>query len=214
MSENWEHFLSVEEEFELPKDFFKNLYNEDDWSFVIKIHALIESISSSLILYHFKEPSISSIISRLEMSNPKTGKIAILKSLRLIGEADRKYIISLSQLRNNLVHKVENTSFTFNEWIKEMDKNQLKQNALVFSPYDAFAIQVNKRAKKRKEQGLKYIELKEPNLIHVYERFKTYTKDHLWFGLLHLLNNVSDAKGHSDYLQGKKYSEFLFESDD
>lgn len=209
--ENWEHFLNFEKDYKLPKDFFKTLYNEDDWSFIIKIHSLLESVISSLILYHFKEPSIANIISRLEMSNPQTGKIAFLKSIKLIGDNDRKYISSLSQLRNNLVHKVENTSFTFREWISNMDKNQLRNNAITFSPFDSTMITIYKKAKTRKEQGLKYIEVDEPNLDKIYDRFKTHTKEHIWFGLHHLLVNISDAKGYSDYLQEKKYSDFIYE---
>ena len=209
--ENWKHFLGFEKDYNLPKNFFKNLYNENDWSFVIKTHSLLESVVSSLILYHFKEPSIANIISRLEMSNPKTGKIAFLKSIKLIGDCDLKYISSLSQLRNNLVHKVENISFSFEEWISKMDKNQLKQNAITFSPYDSIMIQINKKAKEKKELKLKYLEIEEPNLNKTYERFKFNTKEHIWFGLHHLLVNISEAKSYSDYLQGRKLSEFLYD---
>jgi hypothetical protein len=211
--ENWEYFLGFEKDYELPKDFFKNLYYENDWSFVIKIHSLLESVISSLILYHLNEPSIGKIISRLELSNPKTGKIAFLKSLKLVGESNQKFISSFSQLRNNLVHKVENISFSFDEWISKMDKNQLKQNAITFSPYESVMIQINKKAKARKKQGLKYLEVEELDLNMVYERFRSNTKDHIWFGLHNLLVNISEAKGYSDYLQERKYSEFLYDFD-
>ncbi len=211
--ENWNHFLSLQDEFDLPEDFFKNLYFEDDWSFIIKTHALIESLSSSLILYHFKQPEISTLISRLEMSNPQTGKIAFLKSLKLLDDVDRKYITALSALRNNLVHKVENTSFTFSNWVKKMSNNQLKVAALNFSPYDSFVVKLNKKAEKRKKEGTPYIELDQPNLQKIYRSFQICTKDHIWYGLHHLLTNISDAKGYSDYLQEKRYSEFIYDFD-
>lgn len=100
--------LELQEKLNLPKDFFKNLLQEDDWSFIIKLHALIEAACGSLLLYHFDEPGLKTIISRLELSNKTTGKIAFLKELELLGDNNRRFVSSLSEWRNNFVHNVQN----------------------------------------------------------------------------------------------------------
>lgn len=207
----WEPFLNFEKDHNLPIGFFNKLYIENDWSFIIKIHSLIESISSSLLVYHFQEPSLKKIISQLEMSNIRTGKIAFLKSTDLLGESEIKFILTLSQLRNNLVHKIENISFSFSDWIGAMDKNQLKQYSKLFSPETSTLIRLKKKSDERKKKGLNYIEIEVPDLNSIYERFKSNTKLHIWIGLYHLLVSISEGKNYSNYLQSKKYSKFIYE---
>jgi len=213
VEEYWEPFINFENEHSLPKGFFETVYAENDWSFVIKIHSLLESVSSSLLQYHLKEPAIGEIVSRLEMSNSKTGRVAFLNAMNLVNDCDRKYIYALSQLRNNLVHRVENLSFTFKEWTDKMDKTQLRQNALIFSPMDSSIIQINRKSKERNEKGLKHLPIENFDLNRIYDRFKNNTKVHLWLGLHHVLVSFSEAKGYSDYLQSRKFSEFLYEFD-
>src|SRR3546814_8687791 len=68
------------------ENFFKDLLGEDDWSFVIKLHALFEAAFTHLLLFHFKEPELTDIFARLELSNKATGKIAFLGKLELLGK--------------------------------------------------------------------------------------------------------------------------------
>ena len=37
---------------------FQRLLEEDDWSFVIKLHALLEAVCTHLLLFHFQEPHV------------------------------------------------------------------------------------------------------------------------------------------------------------
>jgi hypothetical protein len=61
--------------------FFESLLNEDDWSFVIKLHALLEAATGHLLVEHFDDKRLEEVIAHLEMSNQRTGKIALLKSM-------------------------------------------------------------------------------------------------------------------------------------
>ena len=79
----------------LDSDFFKRLLEEDDWSFVIKLHALIEAIITSLLVFHFNEKKLGKILSRLELSNKTIGKLAFLKECDLLGEDEIRYIYYL-----------------------------------------------------------------------------------------------------------------------
>ncbi len=104
--------------------FFNDLLNEEDWSFVIKLHALIEAATTHLLIEHLDDERLSSVISFLELSNQRTGKIALLKALELMSSDYKRYIISLSELRNSLVHDVRNTQFSFRKTIKSYSEKE------------------------------------------------------------------------------------------
>ncbi len=91
--------------------FFQSLKNEDDWSFIIKCHALLESAMSHLIVATLKQPPLKDIVARLEMSGATTGKVAFAKALGLADDRERRFMRALSELRNDIVHDVRNVDF-------------------------------------------------------------------------------------------------------
>lgn len=121
--------LKVAERFEgqlgLPTGFFQDLLQQDDWSFVIKLHALFEAALSQVIVHRLGCKELDGPISRLEMSDKQKGKIAFATSLEIIGSEDRRYLILLSQLRNKCVHDVRQAAnFNLGSACAEMDKTQ------------------------------------------------------------------------------------------
>jgi len=113
-----EHKLGVE------SGFFASLDGDDenDWSFVIKTHALIEAAISHLLTEHLKRPELAGTFSRLEMSNEATGKVAFATALGLLEKPERRFIISFSELRNMLVHDVRNVNFDLASHVQGMDQ--------------------------------------------------------------------------------------------
>jgi hypothetical protein len=142
----------IEEELRVPTGFFLSLVEESDWSFVIKIHALMESAFTHLISQTltisvkdyspetFNEQSLSQLLAWIELSGKRVGKIAFAESLGLIFDFQRSFISRLSELRNELVHKVTNVSFEFPKYVASLDKNQ-KANLI-----DAFGFAVGSTA--------------------------------------------------------------------
>jgi hypothetical protein len=63
------------------------------------------------------------------MSNKTTGKAAFVKALGLLEEPERRFISSLSELRNDLVHDVRNANFDLTNHVEEM--NQKDQGAFL-----------------------------------------------------------------------------------
>ncbi len=78
MNEIDQTIARLESELALPNGFFDALKNEEDWSFILKCHALMESACSFLLTAYFDNPNYEDIFSRLEMSNRKKGKVAFL----------------------------------------------------------------------------------------------------------------------------------------
>ena|SRR5437660_11669723 len=68
----------------LPSGFCLALLQENDWSFVIKLHALLETAVSQLLVHALGGEELVDVFSALEMSNTKTGKLAFVKTLGLL----------------------------------------------------------------------------------------------------------------------------------
>lgn len=114
----------LESELGLQNGFFEALNNEDDWSFILKCHALMESACSYLLTSYFGNEHYEDIFSRLEMSDTKKGKVAFLRAAELVKPEEASFITGLSELRNNLIHNIRGVTFSFSEHISSLDKNQ------------------------------------------------------------------------------------------
>ncbi len=106
--------------------FVQRFAEDDDWAFVIKSHALIESAVTTLIVRVLKENRLHTFVKRIPLSDSELGKIVMLKELNLLDNEDRKFIRWFSKLRNQLVHNIENVDFDFNKHYQSLDKNQKK----------------------------------------------------------------------------------------
>lgn len=110
----------------LPKTFFDDLKQGDDWSLVIKIHAIFEALVTDLLRVELGRKELSDILSRIELSGRPTGKLEIAKSLSVLSEKEIKFIRNLSELRNDLVHNIRNVGFDLSTYVTKVDKNKLK----------------------------------------------------------------------------------------
>jgi hypothetical protein len=116
----------------LAKDFYEvheilyRLLKDDDWSLVIKSHAMLEAIVTNLIIAKTKEAQLKSIVERLPLHDSQIGKLAITKQYGLLTNGQLRFIRRASELRNELVHKLENIDFRFENYVASMDGNQRK----------------------------------------------------------------------------------------
>jgi hypothetical protein len=93
--------------------FLIDLRNDtDDWSFVVKAHAFLESVVCTLLSLHLRKPALEDVLARsVEMQT----RIEIMKALGITKSEDRKMMRALGNLRNTLVHNARETSFRFTE---------------------------------------------------------------------------------------------------
>jgi len=172
--------LELQRQIGLGEAFFAHLLDEDDWSFIIKLHALIEAACTHLLNFHFKEPGLRTLLSRLELSNTTSGKIAFLKAVGLLGKEERRYIRALSELRNNLVHDVRNQKFDLNDTVDNFDQKALRNFAISFSPFESRIRFINSKAKKDNLLAKELTDQAE--LSNVIARAKEQPKFHIWEG--------------------------------
>ncbi len=201
--------LKFEKKIGVQAGFFEKLKDEDDWSFIIKLHALFETACTHLLIFHFNEPNLVKILSRLEISNKTTGELALLKELELLGKNYRVFIYSLSELRNFLVHDIRNSTFTIQEMVNGFNRKELKQFAMTFSPFEKTILEINKRNSRLKLNIPK--DYDENTLI---QRAKNNPKEYIWYGAHAVLIEIIDMLHYSDYKQWMKAKSFLEKDED
>lgn len=107
-------------------DFMRKLLNEDDWSFVIKSHALIETILSEYLTAKTGNKQLNKIFNRLDLGNREFGKLEFAKAYGIFSISQITFIKKYSILRNQLVHDVDNLKFTFVDYISKLNKQDKK----------------------------------------------------------------------------------------
>lgn len=125
MSDIFNDIADFESRLDLPKDFYRDLLQEDDWSFVIKVSALFEAATTHLLAVRFRAPEIEAELAFLEQANPRNGKIVLLEKMEALYKEQAVFLTKLANLRNQLAHKIENVNFSFDNYIFEMDKKQI-----------------------------------------------------------------------------------------
>ncbi|OCB73170.1 hypothetical protein B0A79_15380 [Flavobacterium piscis] len=133
-------YLTIEQSKKLFEEFFENIkidYTEkfeflskliegDDWSFVIKSHALIESLVTELIVAKISEIELKKVIERMPLHGETVSKVSILKIYQLVTPEEIKFICKLSEIRNSIVHKYENIDFTFERYVSTLNTENKK----------------------------------------------------------------------------------------
>ncbi len=102
-------------------EFLVDLAKQDDWSFVIKAHALLETAVTQMIVDSLGEKRLQKFVRRLPLSGA-TGKLSIAEQLELLDVESIKCIRLFSDLRNSLVHNFENLTFSFDKHFQSLDK--------------------------------------------------------------------------------------------
>ena len=124
--------LDIEKTLSLPETFVEKPINEDDWSFIIKLHALLEASVTHMPMEKFCEPSLVAVFSRLEMTNFQSGKMAFVGRLDLLDKPSRNFIQKLSELRNQFVHDVANVNNSFDTFFGALPETRRNEYFKVF----------------------------------------------------------------------------------
>jgi hypothetical protein len=78
-------------------DFLCKLLQDDDWSFVIKAHSLIESLVTELIISR-TDDNLKEIIERIPLHGEIVSKINISKKYELIPSEQRLFLKKISEI--------------------------------------------------------------------------------------------------------------------
>lgn len=172
-----------------------DLLEEDDWSFVVKTHALLEAGMAQLITHALGRAELDNFISRLPISSERSGKLALLKALKLLDARHRRFISALSVLRNFYVHSVGNIATPIADYIHNLDKT-------------------------RRARFVRDCMLNAPDPVKIGNRkipLHTFIQDnpkaHIWMSAMDLLGHIhlkrETQKIHADYAElAARFDEF------
>lgn len=108
----------------LPSGFYDKLLKEDDWSFVVKLSALFEAACAHILVKRLNTSELADEFAELDHAHSKYGKITMLRKLGLITGEQSTVLRELATLRNKLVHKISNVSFSFAAYVQALNKQQ------------------------------------------------------------------------------------------
>lgn len=121
-----------ETQLNIPIGFYSKLLSEDDWSFIIKLSALLETASTNVLTTFLGYKEIENPISYLDYGNIKSGKILLMQKLGIVYKNQAKALRYLLEIRNKIAHRLENINFMFEQYIKEQDTKQNKNFVEMF----------------------------------------------------------------------------------
>jgi hypothetical protein len=101
-----------------------SLDKDDDWTFIIKMHGILEAALNHLILGRLHEPKLADIVSHLETNDRRTGKIAFIKAYDLLPSRACLFVRMLSEVRNRAVHDVKNFDLDLIKYLQGLNKEQ------------------------------------------------------------------------------------------
>jgi len=108
---------------QLPENTTLGILSGDDWSFVIRCHAVVEGLVSEALARQLDRRLVP-LFGRLELGGVDSGKLAFAKALGLLSSDQRQFISLLSTLRNKLAHNPKHLAFDFDAYFESLDKNQ------------------------------------------------------------------------------------------
>lgn len=119
-------FAWMKDTLEVSDVFMNRLSSDDDWSFLIKTHALVEAALNHILVLRFGSPETQKIVEQMQTSNQKSGKSAFAKAFGILAQESLKFIQILSELRNNCAHHVKNYHFDIRAYLSKFNDDQKK----------------------------------------------------------------------------------------
>ena len=123
---------AFEQKLGLPKSFYSDLLKNDDWSFVVKLNALVEAACTHALSVRLHAPELEEAFANTDLAISKYGKVTLLRGLNSLTSEQAHIIRQLAELRNKLVHNVRNVTFSLPGYVSELDKQQLSSFTKAF----------------------------------------------------------------------------------
>ena len=108
----------------LPNELFDTFARDDDWTYVIKMHGIMETALNFMLVCRLGDPELAKTVAFLETSNERTGKLAFIRGYKLLSPDLCFFVKSFSELRNTFVHKVENFGKKLDDQFSNLTKEQ------------------------------------------------------------------------------------------
>ncbi|MFA6468216.1 MAG: hypothetical protein WCW35_04900 [Bacteroidota bacterium] len=122
------NFKIIEDSLGLPEKFIANLNEEDNWGFIIKAHALIETMLTQ-VLSAKTDKRLETVFGKMALTGGQASKVKAAESLDLINDVQIELIELFSAIRNKYVHSAKYISMDLQSYFKGIDSNKLRKHA-------------------------------------------------------------------------------------
>ena len=129
----------------LPKDLMQGIYHaENDWTFILKIDALLETATKEIIKSGLKLKVLNRFVGAEALAEfveglPMNGKTSLLHLLKASGcpSEDSGFVEAVRRVRNAYAHSIKFADLTLIELIKQRpDKSHIIKNISNIETYD------------------------------------------------------------------------------
>ncbi len=112
-----------------------SLASDDDWTFVIKMHAIVEAALNHMFMVRLNDPKLSEIVAKLPTNDEKKGKMAFIKTYDLLREDSRLFVRLFSKIRNNAVHDVKSFDLNLTKYVAALEDKEKPNWKRAFSSW-------------------------------------------------------------------------------
>lgn len=108
----------------LSPGFLEGLVKADDWSQVIKSHAVLEAALGTLVRHSLDE-RIQPLFDNLPFAGGRTTKLGMVEALDLLPESALQFLRWHSGIRNRLVHDVKHLDLDLSDYVSQMSEGEV-----------------------------------------------------------------------------------------
>lgn len=111
----------------------RSLETDDDWTFVIKMHAIVEAALNHLLIVRLNDPKLSEIVAKLPTNDQRKGKMALIKTYGLLSENCRLFVRLFSDIRNTAVHDAKSFNLDLTKYVAALEDKEKPKWKRAFS---------------------------------------------------------------------------------
>lgn len=116
----FEAISHLEKELSLPVGFYDDIFDKDDRSFVTELYTFIDKAVSLLLIEAFGgEGQLHSAVSKLDLIDKNTGKMAFLKALNSLEQDYQDFIFKLSEVKDYLEQSLDDVEIDLYDYINQ-----------------------------------------------------------------------------------------------
>jgi hypothetical protein len=111
----------------LREGFLTDLEGDDDWSYIVKLHTLMEAAVSHLLVEAFEDARLDRALRSLPLGSLRSGQLAFLRALDRLGDFDMRFVRFVAEVRDSLVQHIGRVDFSIASYFAERSDSQLLQ---------------------------------------------------------------------------------------
>ena len=116
-------FDEVEKQLGLDTNLILSLQKEDDWSFIIKCHSLIEAVINHSLSRHINNQDFDRHLRSLNL-NGRSGRVELSSNLNILKPELKKFVEAFSEIRNEFVHSIESINSSISSYFDGLNNDQ------------------------------------------------------------------------------------------